>query len=401
MSFFSFLYRNAFWTAPPMFLAGGVLLACLILSLVGMVRRSRLVTLPLVPQQAVHFAAAGRVVLCTEGPILSRRFSGLNYELAEDGRPVASRPVVLRSRSSGFSSARMEARVFVIPGAGQYTLSVKGIPADTRADAEHKLVFMKPHFGKTVLHIIGMIAAGTLVIGGIVLFGLRMASPEGGWELAKRPVLLYGGLVGFAALVAGFSVVSKKQERAEKQFALSQGWTYSESYADSQGQTKDLAASLETVCPVKEFRVGNNMVVESGNRTVRLFKCAYRQRDWGPKLNEGFGCLVQSERFKPVTAQVQVSGKSPFDRVLLKNQVDMGNSEFGRNFIVVSEDVVAANTILSDRVKSLLVDANHENPDFRELCLGPGGFVIITRRLSPKEWPALANFAKKLESGWD
>ncbi len=396
MHFFSYLYRNALWSAPLLFIAGAVLLACIISSLVGVVKRARLLTLPLVPEQEIKFAEAGRVVLCTEGPHFSRRFAGLTYELTEDGRPIEGRTALFHSRTSGFSWVRMEAKLFEIPNPGSYTLLIHGLPPDTQPDRENHIVFMKPHLGKSILHVFGILIAAALLIGSMVLFGLRVTSTGVAWETVKVPVILVAALTGFAALVFVLSVISKKQERAEKQFALSQGWTYSESNADSQGHTKDLALKLEKVCPEKEFDVGNNMIAESGGRTVRLFSCSYRFREWGPKMSQGFGCLVESDRFKSVTAQVDISGKSPVDRLLLKNQVDMGNSDFGRNFIVVSKDAGTANMIVSDRLKSLLVDANNETPYFREICIGPGGLVILTKPLESKEWKALANFGLKL-----
>lgn len=401
MPFFSYLYRNGLWIGPLMFLVGAVMLACMIFSLLGVIRRARLLTVPLVPRQEFKFAEAGQVVLCTEGPHLSRRFAGLKYELTEDGRPVEGRRAVFRSRTSGFSSARTEAKVFEIPSPGSYTLLIRGLSPDTQPDQEHRIVFMKPHLGRSILHVLGIIVAAALLIGGIVLFGLRVATPGVGWEAVKVPVILVVALTGFTALVFVLSVFSKKRERAEKQFALAQGWTYSESYADAQGHTRDLAQRLEKVCPEKEFKVGNNMILESDKRTVRLFSCSYRVREWGPKMSEGFGCLVESDRYKSVTAQVDISGKSPVDRLLLKHQVAMGNSEFARNFIVDSKEPATATTVVSDRIKSLLVDGNHENPNFREICIGPGGLVILTKPLESREWMALAKFARKLEGDGD
>jgi hypothetical protein len=73
-----------------------------------------------------------------------------------------------------------------------------------------------------------------------------------------------------AGLLVHISRSSKKRERAEQQFAQSQGWVYTQSYNDPQGLTEALQAKLEKMCPEKKFRLNNSIMVESGRCTVIL-----------------------------------------------------------------------------------------------------------------------------------
>jgi hypothetical protein len=158
------------------------------------------------------------------------------------------------------------------------------------------------------------------------------------WLTLRIPVIILSVILTITVLVIIFSRMANKQSKAEKEFALSQGWIYTESYRDPQGLTKDLKTRLEKVCPQKYFDVGNNMTVESERRNVILFGCYFKDRDWGRKQRHGFACLIESDRFGSVGSQVDIIGGGSFDTYGVSNQVDMGDSEFARNFIVTSKD---------------------------------------------------------------
>jgi hypothetical protein len=150
----------------------------------------------------------------------------------------------------------------------------------------------------------------------------------------KIHIIVITIIVMLTVWVVIISRSSKKQERVEKEFAQPQGWIYTESYNDPQGMTQKLKAKLEKLCPEKEFKLNNSMTVESGRRNIYLFGCWYRIRDWGPKENQGFACLIESDRFGSVNSQVDISLRNQADGLLLSSQIDMGDSEFSRSFIV-------------------------------------------------------------------
>lgn len=222
------------------------------------------------------------------------------------------------------------------------------------------------------------------------------------WLTLKIPIIVITVIVGLTVLVVIISQVSKKQERAEKEFARSQGWIYTESYSDPRGLTKELKGKLEKVCPEKDFDLNNSMTVESGRRSVFLFGCYYRVRDWGPKKNRGFACLIESDRFMPSGPQVEISGRGSLDGLLLSNQVDMGDSEFARKFIVTSKDPGSAKKVVNESLQAILLESIQGVLDYSEINIGPGGAVILTPADKPfEEWPALVDFAIRIESAFE
>jgi len=222
------------------------------------------------------------------------------------------------------------------------------------------------------------------------------------WLTLKIPAIVISVIVGLTVLVVIISRFSKKQERAEKEFAQSQGWIYTESYNDPQGLTKELKARLEKVCPEKEFKLNNSMIVESGNRSIILFSCWYRVRDWGPKEGLGFACLIESDRFGSVGTQVDISGRGSLDGLLLSNQVNMGDSEFARNFIVTSKDPIWAKRIVSESLQAVLLESKRGPLDYNEINIGPDGALIITGDYKPfEEYLSLVDLARRIETAFE
>jgi hypothetical protein len=177
MSFFSSLYRNGLWVSPPFFALAVLLLALFISSAARVVRQAHIVSVPLQARHDVEFAEAGRVVLCSEGPRITRRFAGLGYGLAEpDGAAVKGRRVWFRAITAGFSKARMMLMTFDIPRPGRYVLRVRGLETDWRPDGRYAIAFMRPHLARSVACVLGIVLGAGLLVGSIVLFFLRFAS---------------------------------------------------------------------------------------------------------------------------------------------------------------------------------------------------------------------------------
>ena len=161
---------------------------CLALLLVGvfirgvvrLVKESKVLNLPLVEQQSIVLPEAGTLVLCEEGPRFSRRFVGLTYELStEYGVPVAGRIAWFHARTSGVSTVRTEVSVYEIPHPGRFVLRVKQLGAPQERDAQHRLAFLKPHLGKSVVHVIGITLSSCLFIASLVFFLLRLTGNIG------------------------------------------------------------------------------------------------------------------------------------------------------------------------------------------------------------------------------
>ncbi len=220
------------------------------------------------------------------------------------------------------------------------------------------------------------------------------------WLSMKTPLIVVTIIAFLASLIIATSRSSKKQEKADEDFARAQGWVYTRSYKDPDGRTESLMASLDKVCPEKKFRLGNSVTVESGVLSIRLFDCWYNVRDWGPRDHRGFACLVESQRFESTGPQADISMRSGIDGALLPNQVDMGESEFSRGFIVTCKDPAWARHVVKESLQRLLLEHWREDSIYSEINVGPGGAVIITGPdPSVEEWLAMIELARRFESG--
>jgi hypothetical protein len=179
MNFLSYIYRNGLWVAVPLFVISAALFCFFLLNVIRAVRQAHLLSVPLLELQEIEFASEGRVVLCTQGPLLSTRFAKLDYELTGDGVPIEGRTTWFHSKTSGFSWVRMEMKAYRIPKPGRYILRIKGLEPGSIPDSDHQIVFMKPHLARSIGYVIGIVLTGLLFIGSIVLFFLRLVSKEG------------------------------------------------------------------------------------------------------------------------------------------------------------------------------------------------------------------------------
>jgi hypothetical protein len=89
--------------------------------------------LPLAAEQVVRFDSPDGYVLHIEGPQFTTAFAGLKYTLIENatGQETTSLPIIFRSTTSGFSTAKMSIRRFFVQNAGDHTLRVDGIRAES------------------------------------------------------------------------------------------------------------------------------------------------------------------------------------------------------------------------------------------------------------------------------
>jgi hypothetical protein len=176
MSFLSFVYRHGIWISTPLFILFVVLLILCISGMVRTMRQARLLSVPLLDQQEVELREAGRVVLAMEGPFLSRRFAHLECELiGPDGMTVQSRPSLFRARSSSFTKAKMELRIYYVTTPGRHVFKIKFLGGEKPSDTEHRMVFTRPHLVRSVALVIGIVLSAALMIGSIVFFFLRLA----------------------------------------------------------------------------------------------------------------------------------------------------------------------------------------------------------------------------------
>lgn len=172
----SFIYRYGIWISVPAFISFLVLFILSIAGVVRTMRQARLFSAPLLPTQEVVFTETGRVVLAMEGPFFSRRFVKLEYELiGPDGMTAESRPAFFHARSSSLTKARMELRVYDVVTPGRYAFQIGNLEGEKPSDAEHSIVFTRPHLGQSIAYVFGIVFTAMFTIGSIVLFFIRLA----------------------------------------------------------------------------------------------------------------------------------------------------------------------------------------------------------------------------------
>lgn len=169
---------NTPWLLAVLCVLSLAALVMLVRAVLRLLRNSRLGELPLNERQEIAFPAAGRVVLCMEGPRFTPRFRRLKFELSlPGGTPIAGHRVLFRTVTSGIRWARVTLRCFELPYAGRYQLRITGLsPADTGAPA-HRIVFMRPHLARSLLLVVGITLASALAIASLVLLLLSFV-PE-------------------------------------------------------------------------------------------------------------------------------------------------------------------------------------------------------------------------------
>ena len=177
MAFLSFIYKHGIWISIPAFIFFVILLIICITGVVRTGRQARLLSVPLVDRQEIEFIEVGRVVLCMEGPILSRRFAKLEYELTgPDGVSAKSRPVLFRASTTSLTKAKMELRVYEVTHLGRHIFQIRGLGGEKPSDAEHRMVFTRPNLARSMAYVIGIVFASIFTIGSIVLFFMRLVA---------------------------------------------------------------------------------------------------------------------------------------------------------------------------------------------------------------------------------
>jgi hypothetical protein len=169
------LYRSLIWIGPLLLCISGLALALCIRGVIRSVREAVLFNVPLVERQTIEFLDTGRVILCVEGPRFTTRFAHLDYELSTDsGAPVEGRMVLFRFMKSGLSQVRLEVRSYEIPRPGSYVLRIQGLGPPQPHDAEHQLVFTRPHAARSTGYIVGIVLSGLVLISSLIFFLFRV-----------------------------------------------------------------------------------------------------------------------------------------------------------------------------------------------------------------------------------
>lgn len=218
------------------------------------------------------------------------------------------------------------------------------------------------------------------------------------WLKWKTPLIILG-VVGFlAALLSYISYENRRERQAIERYAQSQGWGF------TSDASEDFKVAVEKTLYDLDMRMQYVRTVETGERAIYLFDCTYKHKQAGARVNDSYGtaCLVQSRRFNADTVSLEVIERD-WTEVMISEKVDMGESPFAEAFLVLSKDPVAAQIIVNESVKSVLLE--HLQSDLYNpvsVTIGPGGVVVMTGRTGePERLHDLIKLALRIESAME
>lgn len=163
------------WLLAALFLLALAALVALVRAVVRMVRGARLSAVPLRTSQTIEFPAAGKVVLCMEGPRFTPQFRKLRFELRQPGGDeISGHRILFRLVTSGVSRVRISLRTYNLPMTGRYELVIHGFDPAQVDVPDHSIVFMRPHLVRTILSVIGITLASVLAIASLVFLLLSV-----------------------------------------------------------------------------------------------------------------------------------------------------------------------------------------------------------------------------------
>lgn len=224
------------------------------------------------------------------------------------------------------------------------------------------------------------------------------------WRPFKIPLIIAAVATGLALLLALNARWTKKAEMAQREFALARGWVYNVRNDDPQGVVAKIDVLLDKVFPEKEFDVMSVVTVNPENEKVFLFECWYRSGGSGRKTSIGSACLIKSNRFR-LHSGIDIFPRDAIAGMLLSNQVDIGEPEFARNFIVQSKEPDIARKFVTRLMQTVLLEQKDTSSlgfGHFDVYLGHEAAVVLRwSRASPEDWPVIVDMARRIESAME
>ncbi len=214
------------------------------------------------------------------------------------------------------------------------------------------------------------------------------------WET----VLIVLCIVGvFAAALIYASRWGHKRNAMMREFAQTRGWAFS--LTDTEG----LKAKADAFFPVLRFDPNAVMSIETGDRFIRLFDFYKNWRDRQRGGDFGTGCIIESPRFRNAGSGVEIlsrTGIASAASAFVSDQVDMGDSEFSRNFIVFAKDREIARRAITNSLQTALL-AYQRKPVFIPVDIsinGAGAMVWTGMYDDPQQWADLIELCREIEA---
>ncbi len=218
------------------------------------------------------------------------------------------------------------------------------------------------------------------------------------WLKWKTPIIILI-VVGFlAALLAYISHENRRERQAIEQYARSQGWGFAVDAAEG------IKSAVEKILYDLDIRMQYVRTIENGERAIYLFDCSYKHKKAGSRVNDSYGtaCLMKSKKFSVVTVSLEII-KRDWTEGMISEKVDMGQSPFAEQFLLLCRDPVPAQIIVNESVQSVLLEHSQSelyNPV--SVTMGPGGVVVITDRTrEPDRLQDLIKLAIRIETAME
>ena len=199
--------------------------------------------------------------------------------------------------------------------------------------------------------------------------------------------------VFLGALVLAYRY-GQKHNRLMDDLAAAQGWELSRT------DTEPLAEKLGKMLPYYRVSVSTVMTVEAGRRNLLLVDGSVWR--YSGEDSPGFSslCVLGSAAVPELEAAIEVFAGTKVDRMLLEDQVDMGNTPFAKVYIAQSKDKEAVWRLFDPTMQQTFLD-HWNKPLFNPATafMGNGHIVLLAGRIDQVErWIDLVEFAGQIEA---
>ncbi len=214
------------------------------------------------------------------------------------------------------------------------------------------------------------------------------------WET----VIIVFCIIGvFAAALIYAARWGNKRTKMMQEFAQTRGWGFTR--ADKEG----LKAKADAFFPIRRFDLNCIVSIETGTRLMRFFDFYHNWRDRQRGGGFGTGYIIESQRFRNAGSGVELMTRTVLDSAVSgfdSSQVDMGDTEFGRNFIVFAKDREAARRAVTGALQTELLAFQRKQASVPlRISINAAGAMIWTGMYDdPQQWTELIELCRKIEA---
>ncbi|MFH2054284.1 MAG: hypothetical protein ABIK96_17665 [bacterium] len=177
-----------------------------------------------------------------------------------------------------------------------------------------------------------------------------MSGPE--WAKIKI-LLIVLGVIAFVVVTFSLSAwMSRRQEAAAEAFARARGWGFAAQ--DELGLEARFAPAL---WGLRNYDLYNIRIVEQGARSIYLCDVRYKFREEaaGRPYSNGVVCLIESDRFTEVKAQLDIIGRG-FLEFMISDRVELVDSPYADRYQLQSLDPDGARATATPEVLAALAE---------------------------------------------